>query len=89
MRSNAAVMAMQNASLQATNAANSATMRLLTFALGGGTTIAPEIIDLLKNKGITLNLENLGIINKKKLTGGKTVDPITEALNALKKKKGK
>jgi hypothetical protein len=89
MRSNAAAMAMQNAALQATNAANSATMRLLTFALGGGTTIAPEIIDLLKNKGITLNLEALGIINEKKLTGGKKADPIAEALKALKNKKGK
>lgn len=88
MRSASAAMAMQSAALQATTAANSATMSLLRFALSGGTTIAPDIIDQLKNMGITLDPAALKIINEKKLTGGKKSDPIAEALLKLKNKKG-
>ena len=85
MRSASAALAMQNASLQATSAANSATMSLLRFALGGGTTIAPDIIDQLKNYGIKLNPAALDIINKNKLSGGKKSNPILDALRGLQK----
>jgi hypothetical protein len=88
MRNASFAMAMQNAALQATTSANSATMSLLRFALGGGTTIAPGIIDELKNMGITLDPAALKIINEKKLTGGKKSDPIAEALIKLKNRKG-
>jgi hypothetical protein len=88
MRSASAAMAMQNAALQANSQANAATMSLLRFALGGGTTIAPDIIDQLKNYGITLDPAALKIINENKLNGGKKVDAIAEALRNLKNKKG-
>lgn len=85
MRSQAFSMQMQNAALQATNSANAATMNMLRFALGGGTTIAPGLIEELQNKGITLDLNNLGIINKKKLSSGKKPGSVLELLEALKK----
>lgn len=88
MRSASAAMAMQSAALQATTAANSATMSLLRFALGGGTTIAPGIIEQLSGMGITLDPAALKIINENKLTGGKKPDAIAEALKNLKNKKG-
>ena len=88
MRSASAAMAMQNAALQATTAANSATMSLLRFALGGGTTIAPNIVDQLKSLGITLDPAALKIINENKLNSGKKPDAIAEALKNLKNKKG-
>jgi hypothetical protein len=75
----------QNAALQANSAANSATMSLLRFALGGGTTIAPDIIDQLKNYGITLDPAALKIINQNKLSGGKKPNAILDALRALQK----
>lgn len=90
MRSQTFAMQMQNAALQATNAANAATMSLLRFSLGGGTTIAPGIIDELKKMGITLDPAALKIINENKLSGGKKkVDPIAAALEAIKRNKGK
>jgi hypothetical protein len=85
MRSATAALAVQNAALQANSQANSATMSLLRFALGGGTTIAPDIIDQLKNYGITLDPAALKIINEKKLTGGKKSNAVLDALRALQK----
>ena len=85
MRSASAALAVQNAALQANSQANSATMSLLRFALGGGTTIAPDIIDQLKNYGITLDPAALKIINEKKLTGGKKSNAVLDALRALQK----
>ncbi len=85
MRNASAAMAIQNAALQANSQANAATMSLLRFALGGGTTIAPDVIDLLKNKGITLDLKALGIINEKKLTGNKKSSAVLDLLKALQK----
>jgi hypothetical protein len=85
MRSATAALAVQNAALQANSQANSATMSLLRFALGGGTTIAPDIIDQLKNYGIKLDPAALDIINKNKLSGGKKPNAILDALRALQK----
>jgi len=88
MRSQAFALQMQNAALQANNAANTATMGLLRFALGGGTTIAPDVIDQLKKMGITLDPTNLGIINKNKLSGGKKTNSVLDYLNTIKGGKG-
>lgn len=88
-RNTALALQMQNAAQQATNAANAATMSLLRFTLGGGTTIAPGIVDELKKMGITLDPAALKIINENKLSGGKKKDPIAAALEAIKRNKGK
>lgn len=85
MRSATAALAVQNAALQANSQANSATMSLLRFALGGGTTIAPDIIDQLKNYGIKLDPAALKIINEKKLTGGKKSNAVLDLLRDLQK----
>jgi len=90
IRSQAFALQMQNAALQANNAANLATMSLLRFSLSGGTAIAPDIIEQLKKMGITLDPAALKIINENKLSGGKKKpDPIAAALEAIKKSKGK
>jgi hypothetical protein len=60
-------------------------MSLLRFALGGGTTIAPDIIDQLKNYGIKLDPAALKIINEKKLTGGKKSNAVLDLLRDLQK----
>lgn len=87
-RNTALAMQMQNAAQQATNAANAATMSLLRFALGGGTTIVPGLIQELQNKGITLDLNNLGIINKKKLAPTKGNNPVLQLfMDKLNQKK--
>lgn len=67
---------------------NDLNTKLVTSLLAGGSAVAPGIIKLLQQAGMELNLGNIEIINRKKLTGNKQNNSVADALKALMQKKG-